>query len=138
MMVNWVMLYQKTGSFQPVLVSVKQMWNLWFFFGGFDAGIRPYKLLSKQYDIKPMHEMRHSRVSKVMQYMAHLLNEADVMPEGVSSVSALELPAADKVFDTVFKTMLSQLYPNTQKRAEELTCGTIYNRLCKYLQTTST
>ncbi|KAK1944523.1 hypothetical protein P3T76_004435 [Phytophthora citrophthora] len=69
-----------------------------------DAGIRPYKLLSKQYDSKVTHKMHHSRANKVMQQMIHLVNEAtNVLPEGISSISALTLPATDKVFGVDFK-----------------------------------
>ncbi|KAE8893983.1 hypothetical protein PF003_g21836 [Phytophthora fragariae] len=115
----------------PARASVKAIWNLWFF-GDKDAGIRPYRLLSKQHDIKPEHRMRHSRVSVVMSYMEQLVQEAGALPASVTKISALQVPTGDKVFDTAFTTMLSQLYSMKPKRPEDLSCGTLYNRLCQY------
>jgi hypothetical protein len=90
-------------------VSVKAIWNLWFF-SDKDAGMRQYRLLSKQHDIRLEHRMRHSRVSIVMGYMVHLVEDAGVLPAGETRISTLQVPAADNVFDTIFTTMLSQLY----------------------------
>ncbi|KAF1782451.1 hypothetical protein GQ600_15013 [Phytophthora cactorum] len=89
----------------PAHTSVKQMWNLWFF-GNKDTGIRPYKLLSKQHDIQPNHQMRHSRVQKATQHIVDIVHGAGVLPEGVTNISSMQLAAGDKVFDAVFKTML--------------------------------
>ncbi|KUF82947.1 hypothetical protein AM587_10002300 [Phytophthora nicotianae] len=118
----------------PAHTRVKQLWNLWFF-GNKDSGIRPYKLLSKQHDIKRSHQMRHSRARKVMEYIVQLTKPPGALPGEVTDISSLQLAAADKVFGVVFHTLLSQLYCNMPKRPEELTYGTIYNRLCKHLQT---
>ncbi|KAF1784556.1 hypothetical protein GQ600_25326 [Phytophthora cactorum] len=76
--------------------------------------------------------MRHCRVREVMHHIIDLVHGAGVLPEGVTNISSMQLAAADKVFDAVFKTMLSQLYTSVPKRSEEITCGTTYNRLCKY------
>ncbi|KAG6954796.1 hypothetical protein JG687_00011591, partial [Phytophthora cactorum] len=84
----------------PAHTSVKQK----------DTGIGPDKLRSKQHDIQSNHQMRHSRVRKVMQHIVDLVHRAGVLPEGVTNISSIQLAAADKVFDAVFKMMLSQLY----------------------------
>ncbi|KAF1773672.1 hypothetical protein GQ600_18846 [Phytophthora cactorum] len=106
----------------PARASVKSM----------DARIRPYRTLSKQHDIKSEHQMRHSRVRVVMQYFEQLAKEYGALSDGVSGVSALQLSADENVFDIVFAKMLSQLYTAPPKRAEDLSCGTIYNRLTQY------
>ncbi|ETP10191.1 hypothetical protein F441_14113, partial [Phytophthora nicotianae CJ01A1] len=93
----------------PAHTSVKQLWNLWFF-GNKDSGIRPYKLLSKQHDIKRSHQMRHSRTRKVMEYIVQLTKPPGALPGEVTDISSLQLAAADKVFGVVFHTLLSQLY----------------------------
>ncbi|KAJ8579002.1 hypothetical protein ON010_g202 [Phytophthora cinnamomi] len=111
--------------------NVKTVWNLWFF-GDKDTQIRPYRLLNKQHDIMPAHRMRHSRVSKVMAHMEQLAAEVNVLPSGITSISALHIPMADTVFDVVFAAMLSKLFATRPKRAEELSCDTIYNRLCRF------
>ncbi|KAJ8506927.1 hypothetical protein ON010_g19037 [Phytophthora cinnamomi] len=117
----------------PARMSVKQMWNLWFF-GNKDTGIRPYRLINKQHDIKVSDKMRHSRVRKVMEHVVHLVNEAGILPAGVNSISGMSVSAADDVFGIAYANMLSQLYKTKPKRPEDITCGTIYNRLCKYQQ----
>ncbi|ETP28117.1 hypothetical protein F442_22597 [Phytophthora nicotianae P10297] len=115
----------------PARANAKLLWNLWFF-GDKDVGIRPYRLLNKQYDILPQHQMRYTRVRIVMEHLEQLAKEAQLFPSGLTSVSMLEIPAADEVFDTSFAMMLSKLYTRAPKRAEDLSCGTLYNRLCQY------
>ncbi|KAG6945742.1 hypothetical protein JG688_00016407, partial [Phytophthora aleatoria] len=106
----------------PAHTSVKQM----------DTGIWPHKLLTKQHDIQPNHQMRHSRVRKVMQHIIDFVHGAGVLPEGVANISSIQLAAADKDFDAVFKMMLPQLYTSVPKRSEEITVkigpsATVYN-----------
>ncbi|KAF4144331.1 hypothetical protein GN958_ATG01933 [Phytophthora infestans] len=108
--------------------NVKTMWNLWFF-GDRGAKIRPYRQLSKQHDVSAAHRMRHSRVSIVMEYLEQLAKETTALPAEVTRISDLQIPTADKVFDAAFSTMMSNLYTTIPKRAEELSCGTLYNRL---------
>ncbi|OWY99979.1 hypothetical protein PHMEG_00028928 [Phytophthora megakarya] len=120
----------------PARANVKTLWNLWFF-GDKDTGIRPYRLLRKQHDIMPQHRMRHSRVRIVMEYMESLADKAELFPVGSKGVSMMQIPVADKVFDVVLTAMLSQLYSKMPKRAEDLSCGTLYNKLCQYRKTHS-
>ncbi|KAG4251015.1 hypothetical protein PC116_g1381 [Phytophthora cactorum] len=67
-----------------------------------------------------------------MQYFEQLAKEYGALSDGVSGVSALQLSADENVFDIVFAKLLSQLYTAPPKRAEDLSCGTIYNRLTQY------
>ncbi|KAF1785902.1 hypothetical protein GQ600_9338 [Phytophthora cactorum] len=79
----------------------------------------------------PQHHMRHSRVRIVMEFMQKFAEEPGVLPTGFTKISVLDLPTADKTFSTLFDTMLTKLYRETPKRAEELSCGTIYNRISR-------
>ncbi|KAG6946362.1 hypothetical protein JG688_00016083 [Phytophthora aleatoria] len=71
--------------------------------------------------------MRHSRVRKVMQNIVDLVHGAGVLPEGVTNISSMQLAAADKVFDAVFKTMLSQLYTSIPKPVQIFTIPSSVN-----------
>ncbi|KAK1939388.1 hypothetical protein P3T76_008772 [Phytophthora citrophthora] len=115
----------------PARTNVKVLWNMWHF-GDQDTGIRPYRLLSEQHDIMPQHRMRHTRARTVMEYLENLALGAQLLPAGLIRISKLQIPMADKVFDIVFAAALSQLYSEAPKRAEDLSCGTLYNRLCQY------
>ncbi|ETL27541.1 hypothetical protein F441_19423 [Phytophthora nicotianae CJ01A1] len=104
------------------------MTNLWFF-GDRDSKIRPYRLLNKQHDISTARRMRHSRVSILMEYLEQLAHEINVLPTGVSRIADLPISTADEVFAAVFSRMLNNLYANKPSRAEEPSCGILYNRL---------
>ncbi|KAF4150570.1 hypothetical protein GN958_ATG00232, partial [Phytophthora infestans] len=65
-------------------------------------------------------------------YLEQLAKETTALPAEVTRISDLQIPTADKVFDAAFSTRMSNLYATIPKRAEELSCGTLYNRLCTY------
>ncbi|ETO62550.1 hypothetical protein F444_19549 [Phytophthora nicotianae P1976] len=115
----------------PARANAKAIWNLWFF-GDRDSKIRPYRLLNKQHDISTARRMRHSRVSILMEYLEQLAHEINVLPTGVSRIADLPISTADEVFAAVFSRMLNNLYANKPSRAEEPSCGILYNRLCQY------
>ncbi|KAF1783393.1 hypothetical protein GQ600_1831 [Phytophthora cactorum] len=66
-----------------------------------------------------------------MEFMQKFAEKPGVLPTGVTEISELDLPTADKTVSTLFNTMLTKLYRETPKRAEGLLTGTIYNRICK-------
>ncbi|KAG9402299.1 hypothetical protein AC1031_006925 [Aphanomyces cochlioides] len=110
----------------PTRLSVKSMWDLWHF-GDKSTGIRPYKMISRQHDIQSLQHMRHHRVASVMKALDALI------PHNMGSLSELLTHEVDAIFKQAFSALVDKLYSKQKnKRAEEMTCGTLYNRLCAF------
>ncbi|KAF4132988.1 hypothetical protein GN958_ATG17744, partial [Phytophthora infestans] len=62
-----------------------------------------------------------SRLRTLMQHLEQIAKDAGAQADDVNNL-----------FDTVFAEILSQLYTVTPKRAEDVSCGTEYNRPTQY------
>ncbi|KAF1788366.1 hypothetical protein GQ600_16574 [Phytophthora cactorum] len=69
--------------------------------------------------IRSEHQMRHSRVRKVIQYLKQLAKESGALSDGCKW-GICTTTICNNVFYIVFVKILSQLYTATPKRAEDL------------------
>ncbi|KAH9157947.1 hypothetical protein AeRB84_000266 [Aphanomyces euteiches] len=119
----------------PVLLTVKSMWNLWFY-GNKTSGIRPYRCITKR-DLSHQYHMRHTRTSIVMKSLIDIAVERSLISDGpkraANAISDLSIAMSDKLFEAAYSVLINRLYPSSNpSREEHLTCGTIYNRLVKF------
>jgi hypothetical protein len=115
----------------PAHTTVKRLWDLWFFCDG-DTGIRPYRLISKQYDIQKAHYMRHTRAKAVVEYIAGVVTELNLLSEG-TRLSNISVTASDGVFNKAFEITIHRLYGSkSTRRVEQVSYGRLYNLLCNY------
>ena len=111
-------------------VSVKTMWDLWFF-GNSGKQIRPYKKLSEFLDDlrTKLDKVNYSRAKKVMGMLESVVKEQGLLPDSVSCISGLSLAAADNVFERALQEVLCELYPQGRcKRGHEVMYATLANR----------
>ncbi|DAZ97624.1 TPA: LOW QUALITY PROTEIN: hypothetical protein N0F65_002243 [Lagenidium giganteum] len=110
-------------------LSVKTMWNLWHL-GDANTGVRPYRLLDRQHDIKPAHLMRYTRVTSIAQELA-------LVPVQSGFIATLPVDSADTIFQSAYDTAIMRMYVTTGAwRQDEITCGTVYNKLCTGMEAT--
>lgn len=131
--------YVPPGFIFPSKISVKAMWDLWHH-GHYGSGIRPYRLISKQFDIMEDQHMWHCRASNVMKVVEayirannppELAAVAGILPPTIEDLS---MPVSDRLFQAAFTRLSTELYPDPGKRGrvEELSYGTIYNRYLRF------
>jgi hypothetical protein len=112
----------------PVRLRVKAVWDLWQH-GDRHTGIRPYRQISKQHDIKPKQAMRHHRAKAVMDELDAIA--AEQFGLDARQIHEQSIERSDEVFAACYTTLLQRLYPTAAPhRPEEITCGTLFNRLC--------
>jgi hypothetical protein len=124
--------YVPPGWRFPHGITVKAMWDLWFF-GDRSTGIRPYRALSKSADVARQDQMMYRRAEVTMQYIQKKVEaEGGRMPAGKRYVSQLTIVESDRIFDAVIMTLLAELYPPHELvRKEEIKYSTLYNLIVK-------
>ena len=112
-------------------VSVKNMWDFWYF-GDSGSKIQPYKKLGEGHldDLQTkLDKVNFSRAKKVMGMLEDVISNQQLLPSTVSKISALDTRAADEVFEKAFPSVLQELYPNGKcKRGHEVMYATLANR----------
>jgi hypothetical protein len=109
----------------PGGTTVKKLWDLWYY-GDQSTGIRPYRLISRKFDVKKKEHMRHTRASKVMDRIFTMI---PVRADGSTVViSEMPLAEADCVFEVAYSCFLDGIYDTTvdRTRKHELSYATAY------------
>ncbi|KAH9150391.1 hypothetical protein LEN26_004087 [Aphanomyces euteiches] len=119
----------------PALLTIKSMWDLWFF-GNKTSGIRPYRFITKR-DLSNVYHMRHTSTSMVMNYLIEICLERKLVDcdaeKAAKAISEMSIEMSDAVFEAAYSVLINRLYTNNMpSREEQLTCGTLYNRLVKF------
>jgi hypothetical protein len=115
----------------PARITVRAAWDVWQF-GDKNTGIRPYKLVSKEHDVNNQHQMRCYRFRAVMCELETIAKDNNIVP---NTCKVHQLPAVevDEFFARCFPLLVEKLYISGGKqRVEELSCGTVYNRVCAH------
>ena len=118
----------------PTGLAAATMWRLWLF-GNTALGVRPYRLLRSQHDIKKVGTDRaqYSRAKNIMEFVQKVVIDEHFMPENVANISLLTEPQSDTVFNSVFEHLRTQnFFAKENVRARELSYGTMYNDKCTY------
>lgn len=101
------------------------MWDLWHY-GDQSTGIRPYRLISRQFDVKKKDHMRHTRALKVMNRIISMVPFRDDGSPVV--ISQLSLSQGDVLFENAYSCYLDSIYDATvdRTRKHELSYATAY------------
>jgi hypothetical protein len=116
----------------PANISVKQIWDLWFF-GHHATGVRPYRHIPL-HDIQQAQRFQHHRAAVVIGYLEKQACHCTprILPEGVDHVRLLGMPDNDRVFAIVYDALLHKLYPadhvSLQRKAQSA-YGTIFKHI---------
>jgi hypothetical protein len=120
----------------PHGITLKALWDLWFF-GNKAENIRPYRLISKEHDIKAADKMHYSRAFKAIEFTEALIRQyrdpqsnAKLIDDNVRT-HCLNQTDSDRIFDAIYVHMMILLYGTANGRKEELSYGGVYNLITK-------
>ncbi len=109
--------------------STKMLWDLWFF-GNVDIGVRPYRLLRRQYDIrKGPPQNRYSHASVVITVLKNIMLEQN-MVESDFDFANIDLVTSDTKFQMGYNYLIRHIYrDNIPMKHDQLSYMTIYENL---------
>jgi hypothetical protein len=130
----------------PTKITLKQLWDYWLF-GNRNEGIRPLRLFlntekDRRLQISAKCREYACKGIKLINKIIHIIQDGNMLPDGVTSIDELPIGDSDMVFEKAYKVLISQLY-NTNDvyvcgRYELIAYTTLHNRLCRSEKYTKT
>ena len=122
----------------PSRITVKTLFDLWHH-GNYNSGIRPYRMISRKFDIARKEHMIYSRASSIMDVIEGYIR-AENPPELLTGdgtykiIEDLPMPVSDRLFQAAFNKLVAELYPDIDRRGrvDETAYGTFYNRYVEF------
>lgn len=116
----------------PSSVTVKNMWDLWFF-GHYGDGIRPYRYLHRNHDLSVKTDRKMFTAAKVViENMKNKIVSMNTALDNRYFMVSMTRVESDSLFFAAYDTFISEVYLLAQRecvRRDDVCYNTVYNVL---------